>query len=160
MAFGLLGIIACSPAEKKDETTNKDMKIVDHHSYAQPEEAVITHLNWDANIDFDHNTIKATAEYDILTSAGAEKIILDVNDLDITAVEDQSGNELDYEIGQEKPFLGSPLIIKISDKTNKIKISYTSSPDAEALQWLSPKQTSAETMPFLFTQSHRRRSDS
>ena len=153
MAFGLLGVFACSPTEKKDELTNKEMKIVDHHSYAQPEEAVITHLNWVANIDFDNNTINASAEYDINTSNAAEKIILDINNLDISSVEDQSGNELVFAIGEEKPFMGSPLIIQINENTGKIKISYSTSPEAEALQWLSPKQTSAETMPFLFTQS-------
>jgi len=153
MAFGLLSFFACSPTENKDETTNKEMKTVDHHSYAQPEEAVITHLNWDADVDFDNKMIKATAEFDIRTVDGAEKIILDINDLDISVVEDQEGNELAYEIGEEKPFLGSPLIIQIEEGTSKIKITYSSSPEAEALQWLSPKQTSAETMPFLFTQS-------
>jgi leukotriene-A4 hydrolase len=153
MAFGLLSFFACSPIENKDETTNKEMKTVDHHSYAQPEEAVITHLNWDADVDFDNKTIKATAEFDIRTVDGAEKIILDINDLDISAVEDQEGNELAYEIGEEKPFLGSPLTIQIGSGTSKVKITYSSSPEAEALQWLSPKQTSAETMPFLFTQS-------
>jgi len=153
MAIGLLGVFACSQTEKKDELTNKEMKIVDHHSYAQPEEAVITHLNWVANIDFDNNTINASAEYDINTAIAAEKIILDINNLDIRSVEDQSGNELVYAIGEEKLFLGSPLIIQISENTAKIKISYSTSSEAEALQWLSPQQTSAETMPFLFTQS-------
>jgi leukotriene-A4 hydrolase len=153
MAVGLLGVFACSQSEIKDELTNKEMKIVDHHSYAQPEEAVITHLNWLANIDFDTNTINASAEYDINTSNAAEKIILDINNLDIRAVEDQSGNELTFAVGEEKPFLGSPLIIQIKENTAKIKISYSTSPEAEALQWLSPQQTSAETMPFLFTQS-------
>ena len=152
-AFGLLGFFACSPTEKKDEPTNNEMKIVDHHSFAQPEEAVITHLNWVANIDFENNIIEASAEYDIKISEASEKIILDINNLDISSVEDQSGNELVFTIGVVQAFLGSPLIIQISENTTKIKISYRTSPDAEALQWLSPQQTSAETMPFLFTQS-------
>ena len=153
LALGLLGVFACSPTEKKDETTNKEMKIVDHHSFAQPEEAVITHLNWVANIDFENNIIEASAEYDIKISEASEKIILDIINLDISSVEDQSGNELAFTIGVVQPFLGSPLIIQISENTTKIKISYRTSPDAEALQWLSPQQTSTETMPFLFTQS-------
>lgn len=153
MAFGMLSFLACSPTEKNNETTNKEMKTVDHHSYAQPEEAVITHLNWDADVNFDNKTINAIAEFDIKAAGGAEKIVLDINDLTISSVEDQSGNELAYEIGEEKPFLGSPLIIQISNSTSKIKITYSSSPEAEALQWLSAQQTSAESMPFLFTQS-------
>ena len=140
MAFSLLGVFACSTTEKKDETINKEMKIVDHHSYAQPEEAVITHLNWVANIDFETNTINASAEYDIKTSEASEKIILDINNLNISTIEDQSGNELAYTIGEEEPFLGSPLIIQISETTTKIKISYNTSPEAEALQWLFGKR--------------------
>jgi leukotriene-A4 hydrolase len=153
LILGLLTIFTCSPLEKTEETSNKEMKIVDHHSYAQPEEAVITHLNWDADLDFDNHIINATAEFAIKTSPEAEKIILDVNNLDITSVTDQSGNKLAFIIGDKQPFLGSPLTIKIDKSTTKIKIEYSTSPQAEALQWLNPQQTSAETLPFLFTQS-------
>ena len=153
MAIGLLAMFACNPENENDKTTNTEMKFTDHHTYAQPEEAVITHLNWDADIDFKSSIIKATAEYEIKTSAGAEKIILDINGINIISVADQSDAVLNYEIGAEKEFLGNPLIIELNDNTSKIKIAYSTSPDAEALQWLNAQQTSAETMPFLFTQS-------
>jgi len=152
LAIGLFAVFACQPTNNTEETTELEMKTVDHHTYAQPEEAVITHLDWIAKIDFDNKKIEATAEYDIRTTEAAEKVILDINDLDIQAVEDQDGNTLAFEIGEDNPILGSPLTIKLNN-TSKIKITYSTSPDAEALQWLNPQQTSAETMPFLFTQS-------
>ena len=153
MALAMISVVACNPTETNDETTTNEMKLNDHHSFSLPEEAVITHLNWVANVDFDKNVISATAEYDIKTSSGAEKIILDINNLNILSVEDQSGNQLEFTSGDAQPFLGSPLSIQLANNTTKIKITYTTNPDAEALQWLSPQQTSAETMPFLFTQS-------
>ena len=153
LALGLLAISACNPAEKDKKTTDTAMTFTDHHTFSHPQEAVITHLNWDAIIDFDHNIIQATAEYDIKTTAGAKEIILDDNKLSISRIEDQDGKAIHYVLGDAKPYLGSPLIIDINNHTTKIKITYTSSPEAEALQWLTPRQTSAETMPFLFTQS-------
>ncbi len=144
---------ACSTVDKSEETSNTEMKIIDHHSYAHPEEAVITHLKWNAEIDFEEHVVKATAEFKIKTASEAKEIILDVNDISIEDIEDQSGEKLAYKIGEDKPFLGSSLTIEITGSTSRIKIDYHTSPDAEALQWLNPQQTSAETMPFLFTQS-------
>jgi hypothetical protein len=67
MALALLSVVACSPTDPKDETTNNEMKLNDHHSFAQPEEAVITHLNWVDNFVFESKLIRATADYDIKT---------------------------------------------------------------------------------------------
>lgn len=153
LALGLLAMFACNPAVENEKTTDTEMKFTDHHTYAQPDEAIITHLTWDADIDFNTSTIEAIAEYNIKTSEGAEKIILDINGIKIISVQDETGEALKYDIGDEEEFLGSPLTIRIKENTSKINIAYTTSPDAEALQWLSPQQTSAETMPFLFTQS-------
>lgn len=143
---------ACS--ETQTTETEKPMKVVDNHTYAIPEEALITHLDWDAIVDFDSKTISATATYAISTSEHAKQIILDINGLVISEVKDGWGNELSFEVGDEKPFLGSPLLIKLKKLgTKTISISYSTSTNAEALQWLNPKQTADEVAPFLFTQS-------
>lgn len=144
---------SCTPVNKLEENSNTEMEILDHHSNARPTVAIITHLNWQAVLNFEKRIITATAEFDIKTKDSATEIIFDTNDLKILRVEDQAGEELDYTLGEDKPYLGSALIININHNTSRIKIAYETSPDAEALQWLSPKQTSAETMPFLFTQS-------
>ena len=51
------------------------------------------------------------------------------------------------------PFLGSELIVHIKPNTKKVKIAYSTSPSAAALQWLTPQQTAGGNHPFLFTQS-------
>ena len=44
-------------------------RATDHHSYSRPDEAVVTHLNWNAAVDFDTRVITATATYDIEAAA-------------------------------------------------------------------------------------------
>ncbi len=149
LCASLLFFACSSPTTPETEP----MKIVDHHTYAKPEIAVITHLNWDANIDFETNTINALATLSITKAKGAKEIILDINGLSIKSVKDEHGENLTFEIGEEKPFHGSPLIVHLKNNIQKISINYSTSTDAEALQWLSPKQTADEKSPFLFTQS-------
>ncbi len=141
---------ACKPT---DPIEKEPMKAIDHHTYAQPDKAVITHLDWDAIIDFDTKKITATATFKISTNNNASEIILDTNDLAISSVEDEKGQALNFSVGEEKPFLGSPLTVNINSTTQQISIKYQTSSDAEALQWLNPKQTADEKSPFLFTQS-------
>ncbi len=143
-------IFGCKPTDKIEK---EPMKVIDHHTYAQPDKAVITHLDWDAIVDFNTNTIIATATYTISRTEGATEIILDTNGLSIASVTDNGGNELTFTVGAKKPSLGSPLIIKLTSDTEKISINYKTGVDAEALQWLNPKQTADEKLPFLFTQS-------
>lgn len=144
-------IAACTPTEKA--TTDTTMKRIDPHSFSEPDKAIITHLDWDAEVDFDKNVIKATADYKIDIVSTTNQIVFDINDLDIHAVEDQDGAELFFEIGREEEFLGQPLTVTIPEDVKRVKINYSTSPGAEAVQWLNPQQTADEQMPFLFTQS-------
>ena len=121
-------------------------RATDHHSYSHPDEAVVTHLNWNASIDFNTRVITATATYDIETTTDAERIIFDCNNLTILAVrvDDEAVN---FEVGSTKPFVGQPLIFPVSGESKKVSIDYQSSPDAGALLWVDGDN------PFLFTQS-------
>ena len=88
-------------------------RATDHHSFSKPNEAIVNHLEWDAKVDFDTRTIEATATYSITTSKDAERIILDIRELNISSVRVDS-KEASYEIGEEMPFIGSPLAINIT----------------------------------------------
>ena len=151
LVFFATVVMSCS--KTAEETEQTPMKEVDPHSFSQPDIAKITHLDWQATVDFDTQTIEATATYDIEKSQSAGQIVFDTNDLTILDVTDQDGNNLDYSLGETEPFLGRPLIVKIDDEVTRVGISYKTSPGAEALQWLNAKQTTGEQMPFLFTQS-------
>ena len=146
----LAGIaLSCSSGNEEDTQMINN----DSHSFAQPEVAVITHLNWHAVVDFDLKKITATAKFELEKAKNAQEVIFDTKGLSIESVKDQQGEDLEYTMGEENPILGKPLSILISEKVNSVVISYSTSPDAEALQWLSAQQTAGEQMPFLFTQS-------
>jgi aminopeptidase N len=124
-----------------------DMKrATDFHSYSQPEEAVVTHLNWSASVNFEDRIIRATAIYDIATSETAERILLDCVDLTIEAVA-VDGKPVDWSMGPEQDFIGQPLSIPVQPSSKRISIQYSSAPSAGALLWVEGEQ------PFLFTQS-------
>ena len=124
-----------------------DMKrATDFHSYSQPDEAVVTHLNWNASVNFEDRIIRATAIYDIATSETAERILLDCVDLTIEAVA-VDGKPVYWSMGPEQDFIGQPLSIPVQPSSKRISIQYSSAPSAGALLWVEGEQ------PFLFTQS-------
>jgi len=49
--------------------------------------------------------------------------------------------------------MGRPLAIDILPETEYVEVSYSTQPQAAALQWLEPAQTAGKKNPFLFTQS-------
>ncbi|MFY0653729.1 MAG: M1 family metallopeptidase [Cyclobacteriaceae bacterium] len=140
--------------QQKKEAMNTSITIKDPHSFSEPAKAVVKHLDWKANVDFEEKKIEATAKWGIEVSEDASELILDTNDLNIASVNDgYTGKELEYKLGDKKEFLGTPLIIKVSSPTTSVSIKYSTGKDAEALQWLSPVQTAGKKLPFLFTQS-------
>ena len=144
------GFTGCgAPADTNSAKTQAilDMKrATDHHSYSRPEEAVITHLNWNAAVDFDTRVITATATYDIETADNAERIIFDCTDLKIKAVR-VDGEAVDFVLGPAKQYIGQPLSLPVNANSQQVSIDYESSPDAGALLWVEGDN------PFLFTQS-------
>ena len=127
------------------------LKYVDEpHSYAQPNEAVITHLDLDIVVDFDREIINGKATYKIENNNSLQ-IILDSKFLKIEKVY-ADGNETEFLLGDFDEQLGQPLKINIGKETKNITVYYSTTDKTEALQWLSPQQTADKTHPFLFTQ--------
>ncbi|MCH2197781.1 MAG: M1 family metallopeptidase [Flavobacteriales bacterium] len=136
--------------ERSDESKQKiaEMKLAtDHHTYARPNDAVVTHLDWDASVDFETRVISGTAHYDIKREGDASSIIFDIRELTIDSVMTDDGGKVEFEIGPEEDFLGQPLHIPITENTTRVSISYKSAPNAAALLWVEGEK------PFLFTQS-------
>tara|TARA_B110000879_G_scaffold122713_1_gene162406 strand:- start:104 stop:1984 length:1881 start_codon:yes stop_codon:yes gene_type:complete len=133
----------------KQEAILNMKKATDHHSYSKPEEAVVTHLDWTADVDFKSRTISATATYDIKTSDNAKEIIFDIRELDILNVK-VDAKEVSFIIGEEQDFIGSPLTVSITQASKKVSITYNTQPGADAFLWVEESEGMA---PFLFTQS-------
>ena len=70
----------------------------DPHSYAQPDEARVTHVALDLDADFGAKRLAGTAALSFERSADATELVLDTRDLEIEAVLDRAGEPL--EIGR------------------------------------------------------------
>jgi leukotriene-A4 hydrolase len=73
--------------------------------------------------------------------------------------EADTGAELKYAFGEGDATFGKPLQIELPAASQKqgakvvVRISYSTTPDAGALQWLPPAQTKGGKYPYLFSQS-------
>ncbi len=158
LVLTLVALTSCNDAqnsevqsqERSEESKSKiaAMKLAqDNHSFSRPNDAVVTHLAWDASVDFETKVISGTAHFDIDNKSKGNKIIFDTRDLDIQGVLLDDQTPTSWELGPEKEFMGQPLVIEIAPETKKVSITYASSPDAGALLWVEGEK------PFLFTQS-------
>src|SRR5690606_21284051 len=141
-------LAAChNPKEKETQM------IQDPHSFARPQQAKVTHLTWDGSIDFDRRIITGKADWSI-QSVESSTIVFDTKALHIERVILDDSDTADYTLHPEDPILGRALEVTITPDTKKVSIHYTTSPEAEAVQWLNAQQTAGKNSPFLFTQSH------
>ncbi|MFT5847112.1 MAG: aminopeptidase N [Psychroserpens sp.] len=143
-------ILTFNCAEEKKEIEMAPKYVEESHSFAKPNDAVITHLDLDITVDFDTEVITGIAIYSI-EHLKASEIILDSKFLDIISTE-ADGKPTEFELGPFNEQLGQALRIKISEDTKTIAIHYKTTAKTEALQWLSPQQTADKKHPFLFTQ--------
>lgn len=143
-----LTICGCGSLEQNETSMIRP----DPHSYAIPAIAKVVHLHWKAKVDFDSKTIEATASWTIDHNK-ADSIRLDTKDLAIKSVTLSDGSKSPFTIGKKDPILGQVLSIPLTAATKSVTIEYVTSPEAEALQWLTAQHTAGKTSPFLFTQS-------
>lgn len=158
---GLLGACALLTACQSQDASSEEARsakaqrvlamnqVTDHHSYSRPAEARITHLDWNASVDFETRTIMGTATFDIETAIDAERIVFDTHDLTIHAAS-VDGVAAEFSLGEAQPFIGQSLTIPVQPGAKTVAIEYTSSPDANALLWV---EAQGDRAPFLFTQS-------
>jgi leukotriene-A4 hydrolase len=131
----------------------------DEHSYAEPQKVAIADLALDIAVDFDAKTIGGTATYTLdWKDKAATQLVLDTRDLTITKVEGEADNAwapLQYALATKDPVLGSKLTIETPARNTKVRVTYTSSPEASGLQWLTPEMTEGKQLPFMFSQSQQ-----
>ena len=148
-------LVGCTNQYESNNIEKNQMetsRINDIHSYADFNNAYTTHIFLDLVADFDTKTLTGMAAHTIENNK-ANEIIFDTKDLNITkVVTDDKGGEVDFTVGKEDEFKGSPLTVSITPNTTRVEIYYSTNPSSEAVQWLSPQQTADKTHPFLFTQ--------
>ncbi|HWU88170.1 MAG TPA: M1 family metallopeptidase [Kofleriaceae bacterium] len=127
------------------------MARLDPHSYNDDTQVETEALALTARVDFSTRTLHAEVLLTFRVPGGGA-LDLDTRDLAIDAVADQDGRPLDFLLHPAEPILGARLAISLPPGTRAVRIRYRTSPDASALQWLDPAQTSSGRHPFLFSQ--------
>jgi leukotriene-A4 hydrolase len=125
----------------------------DYHSLSNPEQVLVSHVSLDLTVDFKLKILDGTAELKFVRkNPKANMLRLDTRDLTIHKVTSEQG-DIPFTLQPPDGFLGSALEIMLPTEGNKVMVSYSTSPTASGLQWLTPAQTAGGTQPFLFTQA-------
>jgi aminopeptidase N len=124
----------------------------DTHSFARPYEARVTSLHLDLRVDFSARRISGRVSLTLERADTSSMLTLDTRDLTIRHVTNERGDALRFEFGPRDDILGSPLWITLPAGVTRIVVEYETSPDAAALQWLTPSQTAGQQHPFLYSQ--------
>ncbi len=124
-----------------------------NHSFSNYDSITLKHIHLDLAVDFDHKKLSGKAIISIDNHSGTPYLILDTKQLHIEKVLLEDKVETAFSLGQEQTHLGEALVIAIEKNTKQVAVYYHTSPEAEALMWLSAEQTAGKKYPFLFTQS-------
>lgn len=151
LLISVLYLFAACTENGPVKTEENDTLIEDVHSYANINEVKTTHLDLDLEVDFKNNTIYGTATHDI-SDHTTDKMIFDINGLEIISVILDNNTETDYKIGKNDALLGQPLEVSIKPDTKQVRIQYKTTDQSGSLDWLPPALTSSKKYPFLYTQ--------
>lgn len=148
-------VTSCEETEKPKVTypTLESMNRKDAHSYANFHEIYTKHLHLELEVNFNNNSIYGVARHQMVNK-NADTAIFDIKHLDIQKVTIGKDKEhlVDFIIGEYDSILGSPLMIAIAPDVEYINIYYSTTNKSEALDWLTPEQTSGKKLPFMYTQ--------
>ena len=149
-----ISAISCGgdrPAAETDRPVTTSPQERDIHSYARPHEARVTHVALDLTADFDARVLSGTASLRLQRNGSATQVVLDTKGLDIQRVT-AGTTELKFALGTGDRILGRALTVDLPTGATEITVTYRTSPDAAALQWLQPSQTAGGKRPYLYSQ--------
>ena len=133
--------------------------VEDVHSYSNPAEVRVRHVDLDWDVLFDQKILKGSATLTVERTARglSAPLVLDTRSLGVTRVEASTGGttwrEAQFTLGASDAILGAPLTVQLPARADRVRVHYTTSPSASGLQWLEPAQTAGKRLPFMFTQS-------
>src|SRR5215467_12382538 len=130
----------------------------DAHSYSNPEQVRVRHVDLDLNVLFDRKVLKGSSTLTIeRIKPDADSLKLDTQDLKIIKAETSNDGTTfapaQFTLGAADKILGAPLAIQLPPRATKVYIEYETSPNASGVQWLEPAQTAGKKHPYVFTQS-------
>jgi leukotriene-A4 hydrolase len=125
------------------------MTFRDPHSCLLPGAPTIQHVALDLHVAFDRRVLRGTADYTFSAPLG-DQLELDTRQLSVENVEG-AGQRLPWNLS-EPNVLGQVLRITGTRGLQKLRITFSTSPDAPALQWLAPQQTAGGKHPYMYSQ--------
>lgn len=161
-----LALTACanffSVSVRAQKTTDlKPMFAEDTHSYSNPQQTIVRHVDLDWQVLFDKKILRGTATLTVermqplTTRLGT--LILDTRDLKIEKIETSTTgttySAAQFSLGATDKILGAPLTVTMPSGTKFVRVYYETSPQASGLQWLEPAQTAGKKSPYMFSQA-------
>ena len=157
---GALSLVSCTRNGSMNTSTSEAAaEARDVHSYANPQQVRVKHLDLDLEVHFDRRVLSGSATLAIERAPAGKSspLMLDTRDLKVekaeTSADGTSYQPAKFTLGDADPILGSPLKVDLPRDAKSVRITYETSPSASGLQWCTPAQTAGKKQPFLYSQS-------
>lgn len=167
--FALSG---CSPAEQSateptstatqasfaaDNHWRVETPTIDEHSFANSNQVRTPHLHLSLAVDFNAKVLSGYVEFELeYLETNTDTLILDTEMLTIARTEAYTNGEwahTEFNLGERDVILGTPLSVSLPPGAEKVRVHYSSSPEATGLDWVAPEGTAGGKHPFLYSQS-------
>jgi aminopeptidase N len=126
------------------------MNFKDPASYADLTQGKIRHILFRIDVDFSTHTLEIEATYQMREPVHGS-LFLDSYKVDLKEAR-TNGRELKWELDEQDEILGARLHLKDLPGASSFTLTFKTSPEARALQWLHASQTAGGQHPFLFSQ--------
>lgn len=126
------------------------MEFKDPASYADLSQGKIKHILFRISVDFSTRTLEIESTYQMQEPVQGS-LFLDSYKIDLKEAR-SDGHEIEWEFDARDETLGERLHLRGLEGASTFTLTFRTSPEARALQWLSANQTAGGTHPFLFSQ--------
>jgi aminopeptidase N len=126
------------------------MATQDPTTYSDLTQGKIKHIDFFIKVDFDTNILDIEATYQ-LDRPVSGTLFLDSYKIDLKQAH-ASDHTLSWTFDAEDDVVGQRLQLMGFDNDSSFKLIFRTSPEARALQWMSPSQTAGGEHPFLYSQ--------
>lgn len=126
------------------------MTLHDPTSYTDLTQGKIKHIDFYIQVDFTSRTLDVEATYQTEAPISGS-MHLDTFKIEMAEAH-VNGRKLEWQFDQHDEIVGDRLHLKGFENDSSFTLKFKTSPDARALQWMSPSQTAGGTHPFLFSQ--------
>ena len=128
------------------------------NTYSNVQQIRTRHIALDLAVDFRKSELAGTVTLELeRIDPAATQVVLDTQDLDIAKAETSVDGEVwlkaPFTLGNSDEVLGAPLTVTLPADATRVRVTYSTRPQASGLQWLPPAQTLGRKLPFMFTQS-------